>query len=71
MSITRRCEAIYPKGDFNQNGIVDIGDVACVAYMVVGLTPVDPGADFNGNGEVDVGDAAKIAWFTVGKIIEL
>jgi PKD repeat protein len=59
------------RGDLNGNGEVDIGDVARVAHMVVGLTPVDTGADFNGNGGVDAGDAAKIAWFSVGKIIEL
>jgi PKD repeat protein len=59
------------RGDLNGDGEVDIGDVARVAYMVVGRTPLDPSADFNGNGEVDVGDAAKIAWFSVGKITDL
>jgi PKD repeat protein len=49
------------RGDFNGNGMVDIGDVSRVAYMVVGLTPMDPAADFNGTGTVDVADAAKIA----------
>ncbi|UUX92573.1 PKD domain-containing protein [Methanoplanus endosymbiosus] len=62
---------VFLKGDFNGNGIVDIGDVSRVAYMVVGLTPVDMAADFNGNGEVDTGDAAKIAWYFVGNISEL
>ncbi|MDI6813839.1 MAG: NosD domain-containing protein [Desulfitobacteriaceae bacterium] len=56
------------KGDFNGNSYVDIGDVARVAYMVVGLTPVDPAADFTNDGEVDVADAAKIAYYYVGKI---
>jgi PKD repeat protein len=55
-------------GDFNGNNIVDIGDTARVAYMVVGLTPVDMAADFNGAGGVDAGDAAKIAWYIVGKV---
>jgi len=55
-------------GDFNGNNIVDIGDTARVAYMVVGLTPVDMAADFNGAGAVDAGDAAKIAWYIVGKV---
>jgi len=60
---------IYPKGDFNHNWEVDIGDVTLVAYMVVGRAPVIlPDADFNDNGFVDIGDAAKIAWFKVGKI---
>ncbi|GAB6285486.1 MAG: hypothetical protein STSR0009_16870 [Methanoregula sp.] len=63
---------IYPKGDFNHNWEVDIGDVALVAYMVVGRAPVIlPDADFNENGFVDIGDAAKIAWFKVGKVKEL
>ena len=59
------------KGDFNGNGAVDIGDVARVAYMVVGKEPADLAADFNGNGAVDIGDAAKIAYYFVGKIGEL
>jgi len=56
------------RGDLNRNGEVDIGDVAKVAYMVVGKMPADPDADFNGNGAVDIGDAAKIACYFVGKI---
>jgi parallel beta-helix repeat protein len=60
-----------PKGDFNENGVVDIGDVAKVAYMIVGKTDADPAADFNGNGAVDIGDAAKIAYYFVGKIAAL
>jgi C1A family cysteine protease len=55
-------------GDFNGNNIVDIGDTARVAHMVVGLTPVDMAADFNAKGTVDAGDAAKITWFLVGKV---
>ena len=59
------------KGDFDGDGIVNIGDVAKVAYMVVGKTPADPDADFNENDAVDIGDAAKIAYHFVGKIGEL
>ena len=60
---------VFPKGDFNRNWRVDIGDVTRVAYMVVRLIPQDPRADFhNGNGTVEGGDAAKIAWYYVGKV---
>jgi len=59
------------RGDFNGNGVVDIGDVSRVAYMIVGLTPMDPAADFNGTGTVDVADAAKIAYYLGGKITQL
>ncbi|MFQ6063616.1 MAG: S-layer protein domain-containing protein, partial [Methanosarcinales archaeon] len=59
------------KGDFNNNGRVDIGDVAKVAYMVVGKVPSDLSADFNNNGRVDLGDAAKIAYYLVGKMDSL
>jgi PKD repeat protein len=59
------------KGDFNGNGIVDIGDVSKVAYMVAEIIPKDPDADFNGNGIVDTGDAAMIAWYFVGLINSL
>jgi PKD repeat protein len=63
---------VFPKGDFNNNWRVDIGDVTRVAYMAVGFIHQDPRADFhNGNGTVLVGDAAKIAWYYVGKIPEL
>ncbi len=56
------------KGDFNGNGVIDIGDVARVACMVVGKEAEDLEADFNGNGNVDIGDAAKIAYYFVGNI---
>ena len=59
------------KGDFNDNGRVDIGDVAKVAFMVAGNVPDDLNADFNENGRVDIGDAAKIAFYLAGKVREL
>ena len=62
---------IRVKGDLNNNGHVDIGDAAFVAYMVVGNVPEDLLADFNGDGVVDIADAAKIAHFIVGRISEL
>jgi len=63
--------SVKVKGDFNSNGIVDIGDISKVAYMVAGKMPEDMTADFNGDGQVDIGDASKIAYFFVGKITEL
>ena len=62
---------VYPKGDFNENWRIDIGDVTRVAYMAVNLTPPDLVADFNGNSQIDIGDASKIAWYYVGKVAEL
>ena len=59
------------KGDFNGNGIVDIGDVAMVASMVAGNIPEDLNADFNGNGRVDIGDAAMIAAYLARNLSEL
>ncbi|MCQ1537746.1 S8 family serine peptidase [Methanocalculus taiwanensis] len=59
------------RGDFNDNGRIDIGDVARVAYMAAGLITVDLEADFNGDGVVDAADAAKIAYVYVGKYHEL
>jgi len=62
----------FPRGDFNNNWYVDVGDVSMVAYMVINRAPARvPDADFNANGFVDIGDAGKIAWFKVGKINEL
>lgn len=63
--------APHVKGDFNGNGRVDIGDVARVAWMALGLTDVNMEADFNGDGKVDAADAAKIAYYYVGKITSL
>jgi PKD repeat protein len=72
MTVREKFIIIYPKGDFNHQWRVDIGDATRVAYMVIGKEPEQvPDADFNGNGAVDIGDAAKIAYFVVGKIPEL
>lgn len=62
---------VFPKGDFNRNWRVDIGDVTSVAYMAAGLILKDPNANFKGYGVVDIADASKIAWYYVGKIPEL
>jgi len=59
------------KGDLNNNGYVDIGDVAKVAFMVAGKVPEELSVDFNANGYVDIGDAAKIAFYLAGKVSEL
>jgi len=55
------------RGDINNNGRTDIGDVVFVAYMAAGLSAPDGAADYNHNRLVDAGDAAKIAWYYVGK----
>jgi hypothetical protein len=62
---------VRQRGDFNDNNRIDIGDVARVAYMAVGLFPDDPEARFSGGVKVTEGDAAKIAYFYVGAIHEL
>jgi PKD repeat protein len=59
---------VFPTGDFNTNGRIDIGDVTRVAYMAAGLIPADLSADFNNNEQVETADAAKIAWYYIGKI---
>ena len=58
-------------GDLNNNGYVDIGDVAKVVFMVAGKVSEELSADFNNNGYVDIGDAAKIAFYLAGKVDEL
>jgi len=70
-NITIGVSASLPKGDFNLNGMVDIGDAAIVAYMVIGKVPPDLNADFNGNNRIDIGDAARIAYYLVGKVDKL
>lgn len=62
---------IRPRGDFNGNGRVDIGDVSRVAWMAVGLVPEDPEARFSGAEAVTGADAARIAYFYVGKTQEI
>lgn len=61
-------EIWFIRGDLNGNGYIDIGDVANVAYMAVGLVDKDIKADFNYDGNVDGVDAAMIAYVYVGKI---
>jgi len=56
------------KGDLNGNGRVDIGDVARVAYMAVGLVDEELRGDFSYDGSVQAADAARIAYYYVGKI---
>ena len=45
-------------GDLNGDNIVDVDDVALVAKMILGKTPVNLLADLNGDGVVDVEDFA-------------
>jgi len=59
------------KGDLNDNGRIDIGDVVKTAYMEVGKVPYDPKADFNLNGEIDITDLSRIAMYYVGKTSEI
>lgn len=59
------------RGDLNNNGRTDIGDVVHVSYMAAGLAPPNGAADYNHNLRVDAGDAAKIAWYYVGKVSAL
>ena len=59
------------RGDLNDNGGVDIGDVAKTANMYVGNISEEIGlTDFNGNGELDIGDVAKLANYYVENIDE-
>ena len=60
------------RGDLNDNGGVDVGDVAKTANMYVGNISEEVGlTDFNGNGELDIGDAAKLANYYVENIDEV
>lgn len=61
---------VTPRGDLNGNGRVDIGDVARVAYIAIGLVDQDPRAKFTDpvSAPVSHADAAKIAYYYVGGI---
>ena len=63
------------KGDFNGNGVIDIGDVAKIANLQLGNIPTTQSdldiGDFNENGEIDIGDVAKLANYQLGNINEL
>lgn len=63
--------AVFPNGDLNRNGRVDIGDVAAVAWMAAGIMTADVEADFNKDGRVNNADAARIAYYYVGSISSL
>jgi len=63
------------RGDFNNNGVIDAGDVAKLANLQLGNIPTTPDdlyhGDFNSNGVIDVGDVAKLANYQLGDIYEL
>ncbi|MCQ1539638.1 hypothetical protein FTO68_11730, partial [Methanocalculus taiwanensis] len=57
------------RGDLNKNNRVDIGDVAKVAWIAIGLVAQDPLAKFVDDEQpVNHADAARIAYYYVGKI---
>jgi hypothetical protein len=68
-------EAAYVKGDFNRNGVIDIGDVAKIANLQLGNIPTTQDdlniGDFNSNDVIDIGDVAKLANYQLGNIDEL
>ena len=57
--------------DFNNNDVIDFGDVINVAHMIVGKTKPESSADFNGNGRVDIGDLARFVYYIHGKTHKL
>jgi len=63
------------RGDFNDNGAIDIGDVAKITDKHLCNLPTTPDdlwyGDFNGNGVIDIGDVAKLANYELGNINEL
>jgi hypothetical protein len=67
MPVTSGSFSLLLRGDFNENGAVDIGDVAKTAYMAASLTHVDQRADFNDDGIVNGADASMISYAYVGK----
>jgi PKD repeat protein len=62
---------VHMRGDLNRNERIDIGDVAKVAYMAIGLIEDDPEARFEGKETVTCADAARIAYYYVGSIPSL
>ena len=67
--------AILMKGDFNGNGVIDVGDVAKIANLQSGNITTTPDdlvrGDFNNNGVIDIYDVAKLADYQLGNIDEL
>jgi len=60
------------RGDLNDNGIVDINDVATIANMYVGNLPKELDiTDFNWNGELDISEVSKLANYYVENIDEV
>lgn len=56
------------KGYRNGNNRLDIGDIAKVAYMAIGLVEEELRGDFSYDGTVKAADAARIAYYYVGQI---
>ncbi|MFQ6055154.1 MAG: hypothetical protein ACE5J3_04150, partial [Methanosarcinales archaeon] len=58
-------------GDLNENGRVDVGDVAKVRYMALGKIPYETRADFDCDGIVDQKDSSSITFYLLRKIGDL
>jgi hypothetical protein len=54
------------RGDADQSGGVNMGDVTCVERIILGLNTPTSTADANGNGNVDMGDVTKIERIILG-----
>jgi hypothetical protein len=54
------------RGDADQSGGVNMGDVTCVERIILGLNPETETADANANGSVDMGDVTKIERIILG-----
>ena len=66
----------FIKGDVNNNGQVDIGDVVCVLNYIVGRNDrnnvfIENAANVNGDLVINIGDVVRILQRAVGKIESL
>ena len=58
---------IPKKGDVNEDGEVNVGDIVSVCNVMAGISTVDPQlADVNSDGEVNVGDIVTICNIMAG-----
>jgi hypothetical protein len=59
---------IVTRGDVNNDGEVNVGDIVTICNVMAGISTIDPQlADVNGDGEVNVGDIVTICNIMAGK----
>ncbi|MCI5148795.1 MAG: hypothetical protein D3916_05295, partial [Candidatus Electrothrix sp. MAN1_4] len=71
LAASERKQTLGVFGNANEDGVVDMRDVACVEHMILGLSPSNRLADANQDGRLDTQDIEQIQQIILEKEKEL